>query len=249
MVSHGRIASPSATSAAADARIVFQPIVDLEAWSVVGFEALARFADGTPPPQRLAEAEAAGLRGDLELALISLAVDATTGLPDDLVITMNASGTTMLRDELPSILSRADRPWGLELYEGATRADLPTIRRRVHDLGGKLLVDDAGAACADEARIRTLQPDVVKIDRALFWEVSADSEARARMLSLLAAARDAGARLLVEGVSDEQQVALARELGIRLAQGFHLGLPTPAAEMADQLRELRGRVGVDAPGL
>ncbi|WP_460798253.1 EAL domain-containing protein [Microbacterium sp. GXF0217] len=242
---HEPLASPHALGA----RIVFQPIVDLVAWKVVGFEALARFADGTPPPVLLAEAERQGVREEFELQLIAMAVEAATPLPDDLFITMNASGTTMLRDELSAILAASDRPWGLELYEGATPAHLPTIRELVTKLGGQLLVDDAGAASADEARITTLRPDVVKIDRGLFWEVRTDEDARARLRPLIDAARAADARVLVEGVSDPEHVDLARELGADLAQGFHLGMPTGAAQMATALEDLRRSVGVDAPGL
>lgn len=231
------------------AQIVFQPIVDLASWSVVGFEALARFSDGTAPLVRLADAEAAGRREWLELHLIELAVAEAAPLPAGLFITLNASGTTMLHEQLPPLLAASDRPWGMELFEGETPADLTSIRELITRLGGQLLVDDAGAAQADEDRIATLRPDVVKIDRALFWELRSDPGARERLRPLVDAARNARASLLVEGVSEPDHVDLAREIGADLAQGFHLGMPVPAADMVDALRALRRSVGVDAPGL
>ena len=230
-------------------RTVFQPVIDLSAWSVIGFEALARFDDGSQPPVRLAGAEAEGRREDLELELIRRAVAASNQLPVGMFVTINASGTTILRPELTELLPSASRSWGIELYEGETPADLASIRERVTSMGGELLVDDAGTAHADENRIRVLRPDVVKLDRALFWAAAADPMARARVVTIVDAARDAGARMLVEGIAEPGHVDLARSLGADLAQGFHLGMPTPADQMLGALRELHRSIGVDAPGL
>lgn len=168
-------------------------------------------------------------------------------LPKATAVTLNASGTTILRPELDALLSGWDRVWGLELYEGATTADLAEVRARVTALGGNLLVDDAGAGCADESRIAQLKPDVVKIDRALFWATSDQLDARRRLDPLLAAARDAGALVLVEGVSEPAHVDLAIELGADIAQGFHLGVPTPAEDIDALIKALHGSIGVDAP--
>ncbi|MFJ4165444.1 EAL domain-containing protein [Microbacterium sp. NPDC089698] len=231
------------------ASIVFQPIVELQGWRVTGFEALARMTDGTPPPPWLDRAEAAGIREQAEIVLIDAALRAAAALPAGLSVTYNASGATILLPALHDLFASTDRPWGLELYEGSTAADLGEVRAAVTRLGGQLLVDDAGAASADETRITTLRPDVVKIDRALFWQISEDADALRHLERLLVAARATGAKVLVEGVSDPEQVERARELGADYLQGFHLGMPTPAAGMPALLADLQRRVGVDAPGL
>lgn len=231
------------------ARVVFQPLVDLHEWSVVGFEALARFEGVSSPLEAFARAERDGSREELELTLISLAIDAAPQLPEDLFITLNASGTTILEPQLAELLENMVRPWGLELFEAATPVDLTVVRERVTALGGQLLVDDAGAANADVARIMELRPDVVKIDRALFWKVTADAESRACLEELLDAAREIGARVLVEGIAEAEHVDLARALGADLGQGFHIGMPTAAEDVPAMLRSLHRGIGVDAPGL
>ncbi len=244
--------SPAREDAASDGasvRVVFQPMVDLHEWRIVAFEALARFADGFPPPVHLDRASEDGRREELELRLIALGIAAAETLPPAAGVTLNASGTTILRTELDGLVSGWDRTWGIELYEGATSADLRDVRERVTALGGNLLVDDAGAGCSDETRIARLRPDVVKIDRALFWEVAEHPEARDRLEGLLDTARAAGARVLVEGVAEPAHVELARELGADLAQGFHLGVPTPAEDIDELLVTLHRSIGVDAPRL
>ncbi|MBL3688056.1 EAL domain-containing protein [Leucobacter zeae] len=230
-------------------RIAFQPIVDLTAWRVTGFEALARFADGAPPPEHLDRAEREGVREELELALIACGIREMELLPRAFSVTFNASGTTILRPELADLTRPITRGWGLEITEGATTADLEQVRARVSAIGGRLLVDDAGAACADETRIARLRPDVVKIDRALFWRIAEDADARRELGGLVGAARDAGARVLVEGVSSAEQVETARAFGADYGQGFHLGMPTFAEGVPAMLAELHRGIGVDAAGL
>ena len=249
MTNRGRADAAGILSEFPRATIVFQPIVDLHEWRVVGFEALARFEDGAPPPLHHDRAGSMGIRAELELLLIEQAIEAMHALPSELSVTFNASGATILRPELAEMLRDLPRQWGLEIYEGATTADLATVRERVTDLGGTLLVDDAGAVCADENRITVLRPDVVKIDRALFWQVADDLDAKARLTALLAAARAAGASVLVEGVSDAEQVERARELGSDYGQGYHLGFPAAASQIGEVLADLHRSIGVDAPGL
>src|SRR5205823_6022859 len=60
---------------------VFQPIVRVEDGSVVGYEALTRFDDGTAPDARFIEAAGLGLGIDLELATLSAACEAQAELP------------------------------------------------------------------------------------------------------------------------------------------------------------------------
>ncbi|QNN62909.1 EAL domain-containing protein [Leucobacter denitrificans] len=231
------------------AQVVFHTMVDLEKWQVTGFEALTRFTNGSTPLEQLAIAEANGTREQLEIDLIALAGDtAKAALPPDFFLTVNASGSTILHPEIESALTSMDRPWGLELFEGETCADTSTIRRRVCDLGGLFLIDDAGAYAANESRIREARPSVVKIDRELFCAALSDPAARRRLDKLITATRDVNARLLVEGVANDALLNFAQELGADLAQGFCFGKPAPAATLTDSLKELCNRTGIVTPG-
>ncbi|GAA2897102.1 EAL domain-containing protein [Microbacterium esteraromaticum] len=233
----------------ANAQAHFQPIIDVRRMHVVGFEALARFDDGVSPLEHLRVAEEKGRREHLELQLIEAAVDAAASLPAEGFVTLNASGRTMSFPELADVLRRVDRSWGLELFEGAEPGECLAVRDQVDQLGGFLLIDDAGAGFADEKRIRDLRPDIVKIDRALFWRSLTEADGRHQLDRILEAARDVEARTLVEGVEDATQLDAVRELGADLAQGYHLGRPTAVDRVAEMLADLQRRVGVDASGL
>ncbi|MFC7788177.1 EAL domain-containing protein [Microbacterium sp. MAHUQ-60] len=234
---------------AVGARAHFQPIVRLRDLRAVGFEALARFDDGLSPLEHLRDAEKSGEREQLELRLIETAVAAAAALPRSAFVTLNASGRTMVDPFLSELLQREERCWGLELFEGSPPEECRAVREQVDQLEGFLLIDDAGSAFADENRIRELRPDIVKIDRALFWDSLAGAEGRRRLDSILAATRKAGARSLVEGVEDTDQLDAAIALGVDYAQGYHLGRPTSAENVPEMLAELERRVGVDAAGL
>lgn len=236
-------------SSTANAQAHFQPIIDVQRMHVVGFEALARFDDGVSPLEHLRVAEEEGRRERLELQLIEAAVDAAASLPAGGFVTLNASGRTMSFPELAEVLRRVDRSWGLELFEGAEPSECLAVRDQVDQLGGFLLIDDAGAGFADEKRIRDLHPDIVKIDRALFWRSLTEADGRDQLARILQAARDVEARTLVEGVEDAAQLDAVRELGADLAQGYHLGRPTAVDRVAEMLDDLQRRVGVDASGL
>ena len=70
---------------------VFQPIFDLASGQPIGYEALTRFADGTPPDQLIAEAHAAGLGVELEMACVASALDVARRLPHDGWLSLNLS--------------------------------------------------------------------------------------------------------------------------------------------------------------
>src|SRR5207244_11461531 len=77
--------------------MVFQPICRLGDREPVGFEALARFA---PPPKRgperwFAEASEVGLRRELELAAVRLALPGLADVPDALALSRNVSPATL----------------------------------------------------------------------------------------------------------------------------------------------------------
>jgi len=231
------------------ARAHFQPIVDLQQMQLAGFEALARFDDGVSPLEHLAAAEQEGRREQLELHLIETAIVAASALPRTVFVTLNASGRTLLEPTLTELLRRGERSWGLELFEGSPPDQCRAVREQVDRLGGFLLIDDAGAAFADEQRIHDLRPDIVKIDRVLFWASLTGADGRGRLSSILAAAREANARTLVEGIEDAAQLDAARELGADYGQAYHLGGPTAVRDVPAMLVDLQRRVGVDAAGL
>lgn len=207
--------------------IAFQPIVDLASDAVVGYEALARFADGVPPDVRFAEAHAVGLGTDFEIAAVALAGVRASGLPAGAFVGINVSPEVVLTavDRLRRALP-ANRRTVLEITEHMPIADYRAIRQAIRSLGDvDCAVDDAGAGFASMRHILELQPAYAKMDSSLVRGINADELRQALAAGLVYYALRSGFQLIAEGVEHEAEAMMLRVLGVDLAQGYLFGRP------------------------
>ncbi len=214
---------------------VFQPIVELETRTVVGYEALTRFADGSRPDQIFAEAHRCGLALELESATLAAVFAAAGPLPDPAWLNINVSPELVLAGEpLAAILVGSARQVVLELTEHVAITDYPALRAALERLGPnvRLAVDDAGAGFASLRHILELRPDYVKLDRAIVQRVDRDPARQALVAGLVHFAAGTGAILVAEGVETEAEVRQVHTLGVPLAQGYRLGRPGLATSVA-----------------
>jgi len=239
---------------------VFQPIVELETRTTVGYEALTRFADGTPPDRVFAEARACWLAIELEKATLAAVLEAAAELPASAWLNVNVSAEIVLADEpLGSILEPVGRQTVLELTEHVEVTDYAALRAAIARLGPdvRLAVDDAGAGFASFRHILELAPDYVKLDRGIIHGVGGDPGRQALVAGMVHFAGKTGATLIAEGVETEAEARELRALGVSLGQGYHLGRPALAGRLVRPIVGVRrgaigavgkGRRRVTAPG-
>jgi EAL domain-containing protein (putative c-di-GMP-specific phosphodiesterase class I) len=232
-----------------DLTLVFQPIVDLAAATVAGYEALARFPGSAGPDVWFAAAAEAGVAAELEALAIHKALAAVPSLPRDTFLTVNVSphilGSAPVQDAL------ATRPdlhrVVVELTEHTPVHDLAALRRQTDELrarGALIALDDAGSGYSGLQQLAVLRPQVVKLDRALVSDADTDPVrvALAEMLGEFAGRIDAW--LLAEGIETQAELAAFAQLGVPLAQGWLLGRPSPGfAPLAPEtVRLIRAQV-------
>ena len=215
--------------------MVFQPIVDLDARNVVGFEALARFpnatAIGSPEPWfELAHELEIGV--ELELAAARSALQALQMMPDGLYVSVNVSPSAITSEQLVRMLADSGVATRvvLELTEHVYIDDYAAFLAGLTDiraLGTRLAVDDAGAGYASLRHIVRLSPDLIKLDRSLVQGVDQDPVRRALMIALVAFATDIRVGLAAEGVETPNEAEALWEWGIGFGQGFLFGRPSP----------------------
>ncbi len=214
---------------------VFQPIVDVETQEIVGYEALTRFDDGTPPEVRFAEATRAELAPAFELAAITMAVEQADELPQGAFLSVNISpGSVIERSaELRGIFAPTGRSMVVELTEHVMIEDYPALRAAFHDLGEhvQVAVDDAGAGFASMRHILELQPAFAKLDISLVGGIDADDLRQALAAGLNYYALRTGCRLIAEGVETQAEADTLRRLGIELGQGYLYGRPQRVADL------------------
>jgi PAS domain S-box-containing protein len=229
-------------------RPVFQPIVDLRRARVVGYEALTRFFDGTPPDARFSEARAVGLGIELEAATLRAALAASSGLPRAAWLNINVSPALIVaREPLRALVVASKRRLVLEVTEHVAIEDYDPFRAAVAELGPgvRLAVDDAGAGFASLRHILELRPAFVKLDRWLVAGLESDEARKAMIVGLHHFAAATDCQLIAEGVETDAELEALHALGIKLGQGFLLGRPLSASDAATKVS---GRSNVTAVG-
>jgi EAL domain-containing protein (putative c-di-GMP-specific phosphodiesterase class I) len=210
---------------------VFQPAFDINAGTLVGYEALTRFTDGTRPDLRFAQGVAAGLGLELEEATMAAALAAAAALPAGSWLSLNASPELILEHQRLSALlaCRGKRRIILEVTEHAVVADYGALREAVADLGEgvEIAVDDAGAGFASLRHVIELRPGYVKLDISLIRGVGDDGARQALVAGMVHFAAETGCLLVAEGIETDTELAALRRLGIGLGQGYLLGRPGP----------------------
>jgi len=214
-----------------EVRLAYQPVVDLDQGTVVGYEALARFGAGHRSPSPwFAAADQAGRRADLEAHLLQQVLEALPSAPADTFLAVNLSPRLLLAGPVWSMLVAAGDLSGLviELTEHEHVENLSRLRRRldtIREHGGTLALDDVGAGWSGLRQVVELRPEIVKIDRSLVARLHED-RARAAVTELLGAFTErVGGVLLAEGVEQLDELSALLNLDVHLGQGYLLGRP------------------------
>lgn len=102
---------------------------------------------------------------------------------------------------------------------------------RLRAAGASISLDDFGAGYASLTQLARLPVDLVKLDARLVW--GADSAHRTRTLvrGVVALTDALGLPCVFEGIETAAQLNLARTMGARVAQGYHLARPQPALQV------------------
>ena len=230
--------------------LYYQPLVDLESERLRGFEALVRLSHPTlgviPAADFVPLAEKYGLIRALDDWVLSTAceqlavwqADELVGLDVDLAI--NISGSTANGSTLGSRLQRAiaatgANPAGLvveitESQQGEPHASARSVAA-LHDLGVRVALDDFGMSFATFSRLRSLDFDIVKIDRSLTSVISTKL-GQGFLRVVVDICHEKGSTIVAEGIETGHQARLATELGCDLGQGYlwSHALPAPEAE-------------------
>lgn len=231
---------------------VYQPIVRLADRSVIGYEALTRFADGAAPDVRFAEAAALGCGLDLETACLRAAVAAESDLPVGAWLTLNSSAAFLLSGRPGAILRGIDRPVVVEITEYLAVEDYGMLRAAVEALGPgvHLAVDDMGAGFAGLRHLVELRPHVVKLDGGIVRGIDGDPARQSLVAGMVHYVRLTGAHLVAEGVETIEEQRILAALGVDLAQGYLFARPAPIEQVITDGRAAgrRPRQTIAAPG-
>lgn len=230
----------------------YQPLVDIATGAVTGVEALARWQHpsrgSVPPTEFIAIAEETGLIVPLGAWVLDRACRQLSQWQHehphrpDLVMSVNLSGVQLrqpdLLDRVTAVLQdTAINPGNLtlEITESILMDDpVETlgVLRGLKRLGLRLSVDDFGTGYSSLAYLKRFPVDALKIDRTFVDGLGTDPDDSAIVAAVLALSSSLGLTSIAEGVESRAQLSALAGLGCEKAQGFLLGRPAPAADLA-----------------
>jgi c-di-GMP phosphodiesterase Gmr len=224
----------------------YQPRVLVSTLDLRGVEALVRWRHPVrgivPPAEFVVAAERSGLIRDLEAWVIREALlQAAVWRRDGLRLGMSVNITpALLADE--AFLRLFERTLNIQgdpttlTFEvaAATLGDAePPLaglaRLRARDV--RLALDDVTTP-ADLDRAAFIRWDYVKLGRRLVTGAARDAALGATLRALVARATELGSRIVAVGVEDDAGLALLRETGAYLAQGYLIAPPLSVKDLA-----------------
>lgn len=219
--------------------LAFQPVVGLADHSVRHYEALLRLSShpgGRPPSTQefVTAAEAAGLAEELDAAVLEEALGVLAEVPQA-AVAVNVSGLSFqseaFRSRLLRLLEGGRGRRGrllVELTETAEIEDVAAARQMLtalREAGIPVCLDDFGAGAAAFRYLREFRADYIKIDGSFLHAARVSARERAMLGSMVALARDVGAKVVVEMIESAEEEELSRALGADLGQGWLYGRP------------------------
>ncbi len=115
--------------------------------------------------------------------------------------------------------------------EGSTRK-LQTLRRA----GVEVSVDDFGTGYCSLSYLARLPVDMLKIDRSFVVRMRDAGYPRNIVAMIVSLAHTLGLKVIAEGVEEDEQVHLLKELGCDQIQGYYVSMPVPAEQIELLLR-------------
>lgn len=223
----------------------YQPQIDLQTGTILGAEALIRWARGgrdlVYPDQFLPIAEEAGLMTAISLWVLDAACQQAAqweqaGHP--IRVGVNLSASLFRHHDVAMLTFAAIERAGvsaslidLELTETILLEDHEAARAQIARLqaqGVTFSVDDFGTGYASFTYIDKLPANRLKIDRGFIRKISEQPEALAVIRAMIGLGHSLGMRVIAEGVETPEQLAALRREACDEVQGYYFSRPLAA---------------------
>jgi len=224
----------------------YQPQVGLEDGSLQGFEALVRWQHPVRglvgPDEFIGFAESRGLIAPIGRWVLHEACRQLKAWQDEglarVPVCVNLSALEFrqrdLAGEITAVLHATGLParfLEIELTESVlmhqTGHVLDTLNA-IKALGVGVSVDDFGTGYSSLAYLKRYPIDKLKIDRSFVMDTPGDADDVAIVTAIVQMGRSLQLQTVAEGVETPAQMALLRQLGCDLVQGFLVSVPMDA---------------------
>ncbi|WP_333682240.1 EAL domain-containing protein [Dyella sp.] len=221
----------------------YQPIVSLEDGRTVGYEALLRWRHPVRgllcPGDFLAVAEENGSAESIDWQIfeqIASQVGALAGAEG--FVSLNVSGRHFrqpdLDDRLLNLLGTYrvnPRSLRIEVTERTLLENPAQVKRMLDNLrqhGVSIALDDFGTGYSSLSYLHQYPIETLKIDRSFIIELAKDNSHSVPVVRAIQVLADSlQMQVIAEGIEDEDQRQMLRQIGCRFGQGFLFAEPRP----------------------
>ncbi|MBW8365326.1 MAG: EAL domain-containing protein [Rhizobium sp.] len=221
----------------------FQGVYRAEDGTLSHLEALIRMTDERNPGQLIMPghfiqlAEKSGRILDIDRWVVHETLRRLAENPAIPSIALNLSGRSLSEPGLPQYIGDELRQAGVnpsrlivEITETAAVSDLHDAQRMIEalrQLGCGVCLDDFGVGFASFAYLKHLHVDTIKIDGIFIRDLPSDPDNQVFVQAMVSVALGLGKSVVAEYVEDGPTLALLRQFGVDLVQGYFLDRPIP----------------------
>jgi diguanylate cyclase (GGDEF)-like protein len=230
--------------------VLFQPFVDSQTLTTIGFEALARWDNPSlgriSPDIFIPAAERAGLMSQMTLALFTKALDAARQWPDGTRLSFNLSAKDIVSsatiDAILAILAKSGfnaSDLDFEVTETSVMANFELASSnltRLMNHGIGIALDDFGTGQSSLSHVHRLPLRKIKIDRSFITDIDTNVLSRNIIRTIVDLCRNIDCVCVIEGMETQEQVTILRLLGCGVMQGYYFGRPMPLEETLVRLQ-------------
>lgn len=219
----------------------FQGVYRAEDGTLSHLEALIRMIDERNPGQLIMPghfiqlAEKSGRILDIDRWVVHETLRRLAENPAIPSIALNLSGRSLSEPGLPQYIGDELRQAGVnpsrlivEITETAAVSDLHDAQRMIEalrQLGCGVCLDDFGVGFASFAYLKHLHVDTIKIDGIFIRDLPSDPDNQVFVQAMVSVALGLGKSVVAEYVEDGPTLALLRQFGVDLVQGYFLDRP------------------------
>jgi diguanylate cyclase (GGDEF)-like protein len=230
----------------------FQPIVNLDQGKIFAYEALCRTIGPNPfdsIEELFREAKISNkiLQLDMRCRENGIALSTSQGIKEkEALLFLNICPTSLLcpshtAGTTGNLAHQYDMPIQnivLEITEQEAVSNYQLFRKAVdhyRSKGFRIAIDDFGAGYGGLKMLSVLEPDFVKIDQHFFKDTPKSNINFNLIDSIATACHRIGIDVIAEGIENENDLRICREIGIDLVQGYLLARPVADLTEASQL--------------
>lgn len=215
--------------------MAFQPIVDIVARSVHGYEALVRGPNGESAGLILGKVTSEN-RYAFDQACRVKAIQQASALGLDCRLSINflPNAVYEARACIQATLAAAEEftfpldQITFEITEDERIGDAPHLQSIISEYrrhGFRVALDDFGAGYAGLNSLAELDVDLVKLDMALVRGLDQDKRRRTITAAIVKVCDDLGVKVVAEGVEQPEEAEALTDVGVRYMQGFLFARP------------------------